>query len=649
MTARKIIYLALLLPALLSCSRSGLHCSRDGRVSLDGEELGWLETGCAPGIVYDLELSREDDSCLKLEWNFKAEEDVDSAWVKAAFVHGSPVSWWMIPSVSYNGNHWGRGLEPKGAEENGLFRTWSYLRTPVPGAVYSEGRDFAVASWGDVPEGEGNAYSCSAEPCDSIFRHCLLWPEQEQPSYYVSRDRYAEPWARCISMKKGESHSLVMYLCVSPLEKNHAAYRHFLDRAWAKTAPEDYAPEVDREEIRKLGVRYFKESLWAEEDCFRGFSIGLQRYGDHFEQRHRNRYESGWCGQNISISNSLLTDYLHCGDSSSLEKAMACLDCWAEHCPLENGLFITHFDSILYGKEPLMDACNLGTTAMNYFEAYDLARKCGFERENYLDIAYGICDFALAHQDGRGCYARGWKADGTMIVRDGTVGCFLLYPMLKAYELSGKEEYLQSALKAYDHYAGELMRDGYTTAGALDTWCIDKESAITILRAALGLYRICGDRRYLDEAVLCSYYLSTWLWHYNAVYPEGDQMRQYDFHTLGMTSVSVQHHHLDHYACLWVPEWYELSRLSGDPQWAQKADAIWRASCQMISDGSLSVNSLTRPAGSQNEAYFQCHWQFGNVFSSPVDGHLPTRINDWLVAWPGAFRLETLRRLEQAE
>ena len=84
MTARKIIYLALLLPALLSCSRSGLHCSRDGRVYLDGEELGRLETGCAPGIVYDLELSREDDSCLKLEWNFKAEEDVDSAWVKAS-------------------------------------------------------------------------------------------------------------------------------------------------------------------------------------------------------------------------------------------------------------------------------------------------------------------------------------------------------------------------------------------------------------------------------------------------------------------------------------------------------------------------------------------------------------------------------------
>ena len=93
MTARNFFCLSLLLmPAMLSC-QSGLRCGSDGVVTCDGEELGRLEAVCAPGIVYDLEVSREDASCLRLEWNFKAEEDVDSAWVKAAFVHGSPVSW----------------------------------------------------------------------------------------------------------------------------------------------------------------------------------------------------------------------------------------------------------------------------------------------------------------------------------------------------------------------------------------------------------------------------------------------------------------------------------------------------------------------------------------------------------------------------
>ena len=639
--------LLIILSAVLTISCSnGLTCNKDGKVHLNGKEVGRIEAEAPEGIRSSFKATASSKDLLKIEWNFEALEDIDSVSINAAFIHECKADWWMIPSVSYNGNEWGRGKEPKGAREDGKWRTWSYLRTPVPGAVYSEGPSYATATWSDVPATTEDAFSCSVEPDSTSTTHRIIWPEQEMPGFYHARDRHAKGWARKEAMKKGERHSITMYLCVNPIEKEHRAMSHFLKHSWEAVKKEDFAAETADSTIWNLGVRYFKESLWAEEGPYRGFSIGLHRYGDHFEQRRDNKYESGWCGQNISISNSLLTDYLKNGDRSSLDKAMACLDCWAKHCPLDNGLFITHFDSILYGHEPVMDACNLGTTAMNYFEAYELAQRCGYERPEWLKIAYGICDFARAHQDERGCYARGWKSDGSMIVRDGTVGCFLLYPMTKAYELSGKTEYLESAEKAYAHYTGELMSDGYTTAGALDTWCIDKESAISILRGALSLYRISGKEKYLDEAVHCSYYLSTWLWHYNAGYPENDQFTKWDFHTLGMTSVSVQHHHLDDYACLWVADWYKLSELTGDPQWASKAEAIWRASCQLISDGTLVVNGLQRPAGGQNEASFQCGWNFRTDRAYyPTEKEMPQRINDWLVAWPGAFRLETMRRM----
>jgi len=83
----------------------------------------------------------------------------------------------------------------------------------------------------------------------------------------------------------------------------------------------------------------------------------------------------------------------------------------------------------------------------------------------------------------------------------------------------------------------------------------------------------------------------------------------------------------------------ELLRLTHDPQWQEKALAIWRNGCQLISDGTLEINGMLRPTGSQNEAYFQCNWNF-NYESGEQE-----RINQWLVAWPSAFRLETLRRL----
>jgi len=59
---------------------------------------------------------------------------------------------------------------------------------------------------------------------------------------------------------------------------------------------------------------------------------------------------------------------------------------------------------------------------------------------------------------------------------------------------------------------------------------------------------------------------------------------------------------------------------------------------QLISDGILQIKGKTRPAGSQNEAYFHANWGGG-----------PGKMNNWLVAWPGAFRLETLRRLNDWE
>ena len=85
--------------------------------------------------------------------------------------------------------------------------------------------------------------------------------------------------------------------------------------------------------------------------------------------------------------------------------------------------------------------------------------------------------------------------------------------MLEAYKRSGKEEYLESAEKAYDHYLLELKEKGFTTAGALDTWCIDKESSLSLLRSALRFYALEKDPDYVEDALAISYYLSTWLWH----------------------------------------------------------------------------------------------------------------------------------------
>lgn len=628
----------------VSCGKeNSLHWKKnaDGMVLSDGKAIiGKLDIPNTEGISHKVRIETLDSATFKATLTFKALEDLDSVRLQGGFTLLETNSFWMIPAVNYNGNNWGRGKEPKGAKADGQWRSVSFRRTPIPGAMYSEGNSYAAATWAEAPKSLKDNFSCSIQPDESQTSHVYLWPEEEMPVTYANRDRFEPGWRQTCPLKKGETVELQIYIHIAPVQEEHKAMRSFLTKAW-EMAPKPQIEVFSPEKLWELGIRYAKESLWAEEGPYKGFSIGLVLDGEgKWKQRPGWKYEIGWCGQNASLAISLLRDYQKTGSKESLDKAIATLDTWTK-CLLPNGLFVTNYDNILYNNPGgSIDACNLGTAAVNYFEAFDVAKECGVERPEYERIAYSICDFVVSDQQENGCYAKGWTPDGKAIYREGTIGCFMVPAMIEAYRRSGNQKYLDSGLKAYKHYLKELKENGFTTAGALDTWCIDKESSISLLRSAVRLHRLTGSAEYIEDAVAVSYYLSTWLWHYDEIYPEGDNFTEYGYHTFGATSVSVQHNHLDPYALYWVPEWMELSELTGDEQWKEKAMAIWRSSSQLVSDGTLQINGHVRPAGSQNEAYFECSWGFSS-------GDNNKRINDWLVAWPGAFRLETLRRLEE--
>ena len=577
------------------------------------------------------------DNVLCIERTWTALEDIDSIRLTLDFIRPSGSDYAMIPAVCYNGNQWGKGMEPKG------FRnTYSFRRTAIPGATYSEGDGYAVAMWSEVPSDDRQDFSCSILPEEGCTTHSIIVPEEELPKVYCSRDRYTDGYARRLSLRKGEQVSVKAYLCITRTEPDHRAVRHFLDAAW-KLAPKSDAKVASAEELWKLGIRYAKESLWAEEGPYKGLSIGLVTAGDGWQQRPGWKYEIGWCGQNASFANSLLADWKRTGNEESLKKALAILDTWSSEAVVyPNGLYVTNYDYLLSGKEnPSLDACNLGTVALQYLETADMLADAGLQGHDgtrQKEIALGILDFAVSDQLPSGCYAKGWRADGEAIYREGTVGAFLIAPMLKAYSLTAEDKYHSSAIAAYEYYIGEFNSLGYTTAGALDTWCIDKESAAPLLRAALALYETTSDQRYLDDAEALAYYITTWMWHYNSTFGPDSDFSIYGFDTFGATAVSVQHHHLDPYMVICVGDFFKLAELTGDCAWKEKGKALWKGGCQLVSDGTLEMHGRLRPAGSQNEAYLHCNWGWDGKPDSQ-------RLNDWLVAWPGAFRLETLRHL----
>jgi hypothetical protein len=177
------------------------------------------------------------------------------------------------------------------------------------------------------------------------------------------------------------------------------------------------------------------------------------------------------------------------------------------------------------------------------------------------------------------------------------------------------------------------------TAGALDTHCIDKETCWPLLKIALDLYELTGEKTYLEDAKAAAYYILSFTFLYDTAFDDDTDFAVHGYRSYGGTSVSTQHHHLDPWGSLIAYDTYRLYRATGEPKWKKWAIAQWRNSMIGVSDGTMTVHGILRPASVQNEIFMQSRFLFGANCK-------PGRMNDWLTSWPGAFKLITMRRAQ---
>ena len=598
------------------------------------------------------------------KWHRHTAEPTDRMRMEMILLGGADFT--MVPAVSYNGNGWGDTPEYVGDRaEDGTPWSFASHRAAIPSCTYSEN---AVVSIALMAQPDSNS-ACSLYKVEEGEKHVLIFPEEEKPKT-LHRHFWDGPFQG--TMEPCRDFEAIVFAQRSDGTKHR--YKGLLDFAW-RYYGHALKPQLCAKDIYRYSKAFALFLLQKEKDGFTAFTNGAQwlPYLNGY-QKLEHCYEVGWVGQNASFGAAFLYDYLKNGDRHSLQTGLAVQDSWLKHVgekkfipariyypqrnpgpelPLET-MRREDIDRFEFGEAVLEgilesvgkprqprpdaahDACNLGIGAEGYFESYDLLKEMGIDKPEYLQAAMDTCEFALESQDETGAFAKSWDKYGNVCSKKGTIGCFLVLPLCTAYRKTGEEKYLRAAIRAFDFYYDELEREGFTTAGALDTYCIDKESASPMLRAALRLYGVTNDRNYVEKAEKVAWYLCTWMMHYTVTYPEDCVIRELGFDTFGTTSVSTAHHALDHYALRDVLSFLQLYRLTGVEQWKERAIAFWCSACQGISDGTLVVDGRLRPAGSSDEAVSHTHWRRN---STPAFS--PTQ---WLSAWPCASRLEILRR-----
>lgn len=147
-----------------------------------------------------------------------------------------------------------------------------------------------------------------------------------------------------------------------------SGYRKALDAAWEQNDRKRDCP-YPPERIWELGIAYAKQLYTKEPDGFCGINIGLAWENGGWEKRKYNKYEIGWCGQNAMFANALLCEALRTGDKEAKAMGFSVLDSWLEMARVPAGVTGSYYDP---GQVRYLEACDLGTAGLAYFEACDL-------------------------------------------------------------------------------------------------------------------------------------------------------------------------------------------------------------------------------------------------------------------------------------
>lgn len=549
--------------------------------------------------------------------------------------------YFQVPAVNYNGNGWGSGAQYSGYRCGDTPWIYAWHRVSIPACTYTENDRFAVALFGD----EAGGMSCSVYTENGHTLQELIWPETEAPKTLHKR-RWDVPYYG--TMEPTDTFTAIVM--VMPAEAPRSGMRKLLDFAWQYFYRE-VTMSMPPERVKQLDLLFFR-SMWTRRySGLVGFCTGLNwdETITGFAKLSPQYFDIGWCGQNAAQACALLDEYLETGDEDARDKALSVLDSWDTYAFLPNGLMYVRLqckpdqvDSALSGNIPLdLDTCNLGAAATYFFRAATLCKKAGIDRPSYEKRAFGLCDFFVSAQQPSGELAKTYFLDGSIDKAHGSVGAFSVLPLFDAWERSGQQKYLDAARKGVDFYLGEFMKNGYTTAGALDSNCIDKESAAPLLRATLRAYEATKEEKYLTGAEEVAYYLATWQYHYSAGFPADSQLALLKVDTYGSTAVSAAHNALDHYGIYYVPEYLKLAELTGKDMWRQRARAIWYNGLQLLSDGTLVISGRVRPAGAQDESLRHTRWvrTDGKIF-------VPS---EWCTVWQGTFRHLVLEELEDLD
>ena len=568
----------------------------------------------------------------------------------------------FVPSVLYRKNDKGIGKYPRGGTDAG----WSFMedRTPLPSCVqlYNEHRSLIFCS---EPSGSyKHMSSVSASRREKELTVVFRFPGKEYPSSYTGKTRL-DPSPESdspegISLGNTEvpfSFSRRFFIASRHIEgegpfNSYRRFLEFLEDKWDHT--QDLERLAEWNEYYELKLSHLLSLI--EKDDFTGNSF-IKMGSDNGELQDIYDFTAGsflvksiegaWVLAKSADSlnpdeplpdtaESIGRFFLQGEQSPGIHQ-----DCYDIKRDIWGGyLGISENDEYRY----LINArCN-GETMRSYLLLYRELLTLGREVGEFLELPLRVASFYLSCQlsgEKEGSFGRWWSLEGEPVNTLGTNGAYIVSFLIEIEPFFKDKDLISTGInRAAEYYAG-LVRDGDYYGDTLDADGYDKESGVVLLGMFLDLYERDNNIRWLESAERAAEYVLTWVWQYNENFTEETPLSRHNFQTLGMTSVSVAHHHQDFYGISIAYDFFRLWEHTGEEIFRINGLRMMNACRQLISRKGFPLgNGLDLP-GWQPEQINHTSWDYFNR-KDRSRGHF-----DICVAWVQVLGLGAFIRIRE--
>ena len=585
---------------------------------------------------------------------------------------------WVVPGVIYGDCAFGNQVSPSGLERDGEPWVFGYDRSSVPSCTLSETKDALFAMFASDRDRASLESACSLKRLDDgRLEHRIFYPVRESPVCYAFKFSYVDRYDEWITIPPGATFEAESFFMTGRPRWENGGYREVFKAAMAVLKHDHPVPAMDVATAEKVSLQ------WIQDCCEKNVEDGVTKGAMGTDLQFRLGYtartnkrnfpvwmteaekkltladlerdpslnravlrtvwmdEMGFAGQNFMLHRFAWKDAVRRGDTAFAKWCLDDLDDWLKR-QVASGLAPTRRRR----NSERLSVTELGWGLGESVKIWQMLKAAGVDHPLCLDFAKRLADFFVAHYDEADPFGRIWSLKtGKKLEGGGDGGGFLVKGMLELYAACGDRRYLDCARRAFDRYFKMDLSKFRCVAGADDCNCVDKESSFPYIYSALELWRQTGERHYLDCAERVAAYFCSWMFTYDALYPETSEFGRFGYKTSGGTLVSCEHPAIDPYATVAIPDLFDLADATGEEVWREAGRLIWFNAMQDVAGPDCSsMNGILRTPGSQCEAHAQTRWS--KYRSDPVAAR--GNFNNQCTAFIVTFRLYAIDRLGAA-